>query len=214
MCSSRAVAPAQADNGRRYSQAVYQGTWREGELWREQRGRRELTSCEQTTNLIINFEHDDWILDDESATLASQGIGECSCMVREELELMQDCRERGRDQLLQSRAVRRLQAQPDAELVRTGGVEGGEKFGTPGFGACCVNYWVTRRPREDTSYFGSDDSLRFFCSCAGASSSSPFLFSTLSACSFKSFFALRPAFANSASRCTLSLGIVENSSPV
>ena len=30
----------------------------------------------QTTNLIINFANEDWILDDDSVTLASVGMGE------------------------------------------------------------------------------------------------------------------------------------------
>src|SRR5258708_2698113 len=29
----------------------------------------------QTTNLIINLDHDDWILDDDSVTLALRGLG-------------------------------------------------------------------------------------------------------------------------------------------
>ena len=29
----------------------------------------------QTTNLIINLDHDDWVLGDDGATLASVGLG-------------------------------------------------------------------------------------------------------------------------------------------
>lgn len=29
----------------------------------------------QTTNLIINLDHDEWILDDDSKTLADSGLG-------------------------------------------------------------------------------------------------------------------------------------------
>ena len=32
----------------------------------------------QTTNLIINLDHDDWILSDEGKTLAESGFGACS----------------------------------------------------------------------------------------------------------------------------------------
>ena len=32
----------------------------------------------QTTNLIINLDHDDWIFSDESKTLAESGFGACS----------------------------------------------------------------------------------------------------------------------------------------
>lgn len=36
-----------------------------------------MTSFSQTTNLIINLDHDDWILDDESKILADVGFGPC-----------------------------------------------------------------------------------------------------------------------------------------
>ena len=32
----------------------------------------------QTTNLIINLDHDDWVLDDDAASLASVGLGASS----------------------------------------------------------------------------------------------------------------------------------------
>ena len=33
------------------------------------------TDHRQTTNLIINLDHDEWILDDDSKTLADLGFG-------------------------------------------------------------------------------------------------------------------------------------------
>ena len=42
-------------------------------LWVEHR----LPGTVQTSNLIINLEHDDWILDDDSRTLADLSFGVC-----------------------------------------------------------------------------------------------------------------------------------------
>lgn len=45
-------------------------------LKRAQESLRLNLNLEQTTNLIINFDHDeDWILDDDERTLESVGIG-------------------------------------------------------------------------------------------------------------------------------------------
>ena len=40
-----------------------------------------LISCDgiQTTNLIINLDHDEWIFSDESKTLAESGFGAYRC---------------------------------------------------------------------------------------------------------------------------------------
>jgi hypothetical protein len=37
-----------------------------------------LATVEQTMNLIINLDHDDWILNDMNKTLAEYGTGKCS----------------------------------------------------------------------------------------------------------------------------------------
>ena len=41
----------------------------------------------QTTNLIINLDHDDWIFSDETKTLAESGFGACSLSI---LSLVRD----------------------------------------------------------------------------------------------------------------------------
>jgi hypothetical protein len=71
-------------------------------------GRREtlelMLSRTQTTNLIINFENEDWILQDDAATLASVGIGRSWHLEsgsRDETDAVWGCRERVRGQLLQ-----------------------------------------------------------------------------------------------------------------
>ena len=41
----------------------------------------------QTSNLIINLDHDDWIFSDETKTLAESGFGACSLSI---LSLVRD----------------------------------------------------------------------------------------------------------------------------
>ena len=81
---------------------------------------------EQTTNLIINLENDDDILLDDSATLASVGIGASrsssapsllSSSLADPALDVHVRRARGRDQLLQRQAVRGVQERPRAEVV-------------------------------------------------------------------------------------------------
>jgi len=62
----------------------------------------------QTTNLIINLDRDDWILDDDSKLLVDVGFGEFQ-QPRNTFLLM-CCRERNRGQLLQQGAVRSIQS--------------------------------------------------------------------------------------------------------
>lgn len=61
----------------RYAEALYESSRIKSEFVPiVERWIAVLRPCEQTTNLIINFANEDWILDDDSVTLASVGMGQ------------------------------------------------------------------------------------------------------------------------------------------
>ena len=60
----------------RHAQTVYQSPWCKGEPLRKVVEFALQDLSYQTTNLIINLDKDDWILDDPNATLLSVGVGQ------------------------------------------------------------------------------------------------------------------------------------------
>ena len=59
----------------RYVQVIHQSAWCKGKA--SSFYRKSWAYYTQTTNLIINLDHEEWILGDESAILAEIGFGSC-----------------------------------------------------------------------------------------------------------------------------------------
>jgi hypothetical protein len=72
---------------------------------------RDLHRVEQTSNLIINLDHDEWILEDDAQTLLQREFGQHSDTVLHD-SLLQNVRERDRGQFLRSQQLRGFQNKP------------------------------------------------------------------------------------------------------
>jgi hypothetical protein len=68
----------------------------------DNRSCQNIVSCTwQTTNLIINLDHDEWIIDDDNMVLAYLGFGKTGCHAHSTHPYV-PCRERNGSEPLQS----------------------------------------------------------------------------------------------------------------